>query len=348
MSPDSGLAAGRFLPVLLGGLCAAGIAAAAPLPEEVYVPIQAKEVQGYLMVEGVNARTGNFARTYPAFGAHGVSYRRTYNSNADNRGAFGFAWGSSFDTRAIGMPDKRVAVLENGNGALTVYGRGPEGETLSEMEQAVAAAAKNPSDAPREYIGTQLGIENAFAQEDAAGCGDAILGTMESGYVRHTCAGRFEFFDTKGRLMGFKEETSGHEHTVEIARDASGRITAVSDDEGHKLGFVRTATTLKVTDETGYWVNYEFDARGRNTRITESDAPAYAFDYNAAGLLTRITYIDSTSIDIAYDDSGRAAKLTTREGNVFEFRYRPDAQETLVIQRPYKGEPAGMLLKFLD
>jgi len=51
---------------------------------------------------------------------------------------------------------------------------------------------------------------------------------------------------------------------------------------------------------------------------------------------------------IVYDQHDRAARLTTRENDVYEFHYRPEAHETLVIRRPHKGEASGMFAKFLD
>ncbi|WP_374524952.1 DUF6531 domain-containing protein [Sphingopyxis sp.] len=329
------------LPMLL----ASGAAAA---QDEVYVPIETREVRGYLMVQGVNSRTGNFAVTYPAFDRHGVPYRRTYNSNADNRGTFGLGWGSSFDTRAVGLPDGRVAVLENGNGAITVYGPGPADETREQMERAVAKALVHPSGAARRYINNQLAIESKYAMAEATNCGAAVLGTSLTGYIRMTCPGRVEYFDEDGRLVKYTDSSAGDDRTVMIERSETGDIASIHDDAGHSLRFSRTGATLKVTDETNAWLSYDFDAHGRNTRITGSDAPAYTFEYGPNGRMGAIRYIDGTSQRIAYDQAGRTSRLTLRNDDIYEFRHDPASSQTLVIQRPHDGAPTGLLVKFTD
>lgn len=326
------------------------VAAAQPQPADADIPTKHQTVHGYLMLQGVNTRTGNFARTYPAFERHALAFRRTYNSNAANHGTFGLAWGSVFDTQAVTLLDGRVAVLENGNGAITVYGRGAAGETRLAMEQAVATAQQRPV-APRTDIGTTLAIESPFAQSQAAGCDNALLVVVRFGYVRTTCAGRVEVFDTQGRMVSYtglnsQIRANRNEPMVHITRDASGRILAVRDEEGHQLTFTRTTRALKVTNEAGNWLQYAFDAQGRNTAITGKGEPAYTFVYDADGLMRQINYIDTTSIKIDYVN-GQTSRLTLREGDVFEFDYLPENQ-TRITSRPNSGTPSRQVVRFLD
>lgn len=317
--------------------------------DEVRVPTEVQEVRGYLMVEGVNSRTGNYAITFAAFTSHGIPYRWTYNSNSDNRGTFGTSWGSTFDTRAVGLPDGRVAVLENGNGAITVYGTGPEEETREEMERAVAQATLHPSDAARQMINNKLTIESRYAMAAAANCGAAVLATSATGYVRLTCSGRVEFFDEDGRLTQYIDGNQGEANTVTITRSADGRITAIRDEMGHRLSFNRTGNTLTITDETNATVSYDFDAQGRNTRLAGSDMPTYSFRYNDRGKLETVRYMDGTAITIAYDYHGRVIGLNTRFGDLFAFRYNPEENQTLIVRRRgAKGPTTATLAKFID
>lgn len=338
----------KLAAVVATATCA--VAAAQPQSADTDIPTKHQTVHGYLMLEGVNTRTGNFARTYPAFERHALAYRRTYNSNATNHGTFGHAWGTGFDTQAVALPDGRVAVLENGNGAITVYGHGALDETQLAMEQAVAAAQNHPV-APRTDIGATLSIESPFAQSQAADCVNALLVVVRFGYVRTTCAGRVEIFDTQGRMVSYTSLNSliranRNEPMVHVTRDASGRILAVRDDEGHRLVFTRTTKALKVTNEASDWVQYTFDAQGRNTAITGKNEPAYTFDYDTYGLMRQINYIDTTSIKIDYVN-GRTSRMTLREGDVFEFDYLPENQ-TRITSRPNNGKPSRQVIRFLD
>lgn len=312
-------------------------------PTDTDIPTEHQEIRGYLMVQGVNTRTGNFARTYPAFERHALTYRRTYNSHATNRGTFGLAWGSSFDTRAVTMPDGRVAVLEGGNGATTVYGQGPVDETQSALDEAVVAAQSHPI--VRRDIRTTLAISSPYAQSAAAGCDNALLTTVGTGFVRTTCAGRVEIFNTNGWIVGYTSLTGGGP-LIHISRDASGRIGAVWDEEGHRLRFAHTTKALKVSNEAGDWLKYSFDTLGRNTAITGKIAPTFTFDYGADGLLRQINYIDTTTIKIDYSD-GRTTRLTLREGDIYDFEYLPDNQ-TRVTMRLHDGTASRMLVNFLE
>lgn len=316
-----------------------------PLPTDSNTPDQTQEIRGFLVFQGVNTRIGNFARTYPAFDQHALRYLRTYNSNTDNRGTFGLAWGSIFDTLAVAMPEGRVAVLENGNGALTVYGPGKKDETRLQMEQAVISALTRSGDVPRPSIGSTLSIESAFAQSAAAGCENSKLTVLSSGYTRTTCAGLVEIFDNQGRLTGYTSLT-GDGSMVSVKRDDAGRIVSVQDEVGHKLVFSRTPNQLKVTNERGERVTYVFDQQGRNTRITSKRDPVYKFDYGADGLMHQIHYIDTTFIGINYAN-GKASRLTMREGDIYEFDYLPENQ-TRITQRPLNGTPSQRVVKFLD
>lgn len=311
---------------------------------ETYVPVQTQEVRGYAMVQGVNARTGNFSLTYEAYPRQGFAYRRTYNSNGPIRGTFGLGWGSTFDTRAVGLADGRVAVLENGNGAITFYGTPPQNETAEQRERAVAAAMFHPNDIFENGVNQQLAPSNA--QEEAVKCGQALLATALDGYARYTCAGRIELFHEGGRLSEVQMDGELH-YELHVVRDDEGQIERLYDNIGHKLTFARTPARLTVTDDLGETTIYDFDALGRNIKVSGSQTPTYTFGYSPAGLMDQIAFIDGTARKIDYDALGRAVKVTERNGDTTEFQYQTPTS-TLVVRRPAGGQPMGLLLKFTD
>lgn len=311
---------------------------------ETYVPVQVQEVRGYAMIQGVNARTGNFSLTYEAYPRQGFAYRRTYNSNGPIRGTFGLGWGSTFDTRAVGLADGRVAVIENGNGVVTFYGPGPEGETAEQRERAIAEAMLHPNDIFKDGVNTKL--PPSYAQDEAVKCGEAMLATALDGYARYTCAGRIELFREGGRLSEVQLDGELH-YELHVLRDDEGRIERLYDNIGHKLAFARTPTSLTVTDDLGETTTYDFDTRGRNIKVSGSAGPTYTFGYSPAGLMNQIAFIDGTARKIEYDAQGRTVKVTERNGDSTEFQYQTPTS-TLVVRRPASGEPTGLLLRFTD
>jgi YD repeat-containing protein len=277
-----------------------------------------REVRGYVLVDGVNVRTGNYSITYPAFERHGIAYRRTYNSQGANADTFGSEWGSTFDTRIYTLLHQVVAI-ENGNGAATVYGDIPSDERSKDPSAYAKLASGLYFPLSWSHFGRPMRASKG--QEMALACGMASITPQEvaeqpSGYSRIACGAggvQYETYDAFGHLTGYFTPGGAK---VALQWDDSGRLQRAVDDQGHSLTFTRDPdrTWLTVTDETGDWLKYEFDDEFRNTRLTGRDASPLKFGYDAKGRLSEITYVDQTSVKIAYDVEGRATKVVNRFG----------------------------------
>lgn len=286
-----------------------GVAAAEEIP--------VKTVNGFVMVGGVNARNGNYSLTYSAFeGDGGIPYRRTYNSLSENPGVFGRGWGAVFDTRLVQLPDGRVVIRENGNGAMALYGEPHPEETLEAMERLLLAAeAAGPPAVARVKDGDTLLLDPGKALA-ASACDEAQISRRGRRWVRGGCNNEVQMFDRKGRLILYSRDG----WTVRIHRRFS-KIRSVSDNFGRKLRFRYSRDGLRVTDLKGDWYSYAFDPAGYNIRSDSPRSGPMVYTYNVDRGLTNVRYMDTTQIQIDYDKDGRVSRKVEREGGITTFEY---------------------------
>lgn len=300
-------------------------------------PIREHLAGGFMTVDGVNTRNGNFALTYPAFeGASGVPYRRTYNSLSANQGLFGRGWGSTFETRLVALPDGRRVVIENGNGALTRYGAPVSGESRADFERAVALALDR-ADAPerrrprpaRRPANLAIDPASTFADEV---CAEARIEASGSGWRRTQCDGRVQTFDAHGRLAAYGPAESPL--AVKLTRTGR-RLHSVRQAEGRRLILTRRGASMKVTSEAGDWIAYAFDAEGHNVGVTGAKDAPLVFGYDDRARLVDIGFVDTTHRRVAYDRDGRVAEVLGRNGESTSFIYRtePDGRLETEVSR---------------
>jgi len=341
-------------------LLAAGLLAALAAPAGAETVTRQHVGGGFVAVDDVNTRNGNFSLTYAAFDqGKGVPFRRTYNSLATNQGVFGKGWGSSFDTKLVPLAADRVVVVENGNGALTAYGA-PAAQSPAELEKAVIAARKSgPPPAPnlfqRAWIrvsrwaggkpaGTRLAIDRRTAFV-GHGCNEAAVMREPAAYHRVTCDATVHDFDARGDLKGFSQAGVGK---ADLTWTGSA-LTRVATDRGRALAFEHGKSQLKVVDETGGWTTYAFDDRGRNVRMTNAAGVDYAYAYDDRGNLTDIAFVDTTHRRMTYDAQDRVTRILGRNGEVTTFAYRASASggaETEVTRVSSQGQSATTIYTF--
>ncbi|MET0272665.1 MAG: DUF6531 domain-containing protein, partial [Phenylobacterium sp.] len=306
---------------------------------------------GFVAIDGVNLRNGNFSLTYPAFDrGRGVAYRRTYNSLAKGVGVFGRQWGSTFDTRLVRLGADRMVVIENGNGALVAYGDRPPGETSASLELAVAAARERPADAlsasPGEGDVGRLDIDPATTIGDSFCATDALYRAAQ-GVWRLGCNRKREVFDSEGRVLEYMETWPGP-RGVGLTW-AGDRLISVTATPARFLSFRHGARTLTVTNEANDWVRYEFDAQGRNIAVRNSDGVSYRFRYDRRSRLIDIAFVDTTHRRITYDEQNRVTLIRGRNGETTTFLYRTASggrQETEVVRTARTGAATSAVYVF--
>lgn len=329
--------------LLLMVFAAAGCSLPCLAAAEEAIPV--KTVSGFVMVGGVNARNGNYSLTYPAFeGDGGIPYRRTYNSLSENPGVFGRGWGAVFDTRLIQLPDGRVVIRENGNGAMVLYGEPHPDETLEAMERLLLAAeAAGPPAVAYVKDGDTLLLDPGKALA-ASACDEAKISRRGGRWVRGVCNNEVQMFDRSGRLTLYWKDG----YRVRIHRRFL-KIRSISDNFGKKLRFRYSRDGLRVTSPKGGWYSYGFDAAGHNIRSDSPRSGPIVYSYDAGHRLIDVRYMDTTHVQIAYDENGRVSRTIDREGGSISFDYlTEDDRPTTLVTWSSKGAIQRIKYRFAD
>ena len=107
--------------------------------------------------------------------------------------------------------------------------------------------------------------------------------------------------------------------------DNLGRITALTG--GAAVSYTYDALSrVKTEVQAQGTVSYDYDAAGRQTKITWPDNFYVNYDYDVAGAVTKVRENGATSgvgvlATYEYDDLGRRKKLTYGNGNVTDYAY---------------------------
>ncbi len=107
-------------------------------------------------------------------------------------------------------------------------------------------------------------------------------------------------FAADGTLIG----TAGSDGaTQQIATDALGRVTAVTDANGAAISY-----------------RYDGDAT-RPSAFIDANGEARAFAYDADGRLTGVTWADGAQVRLAYDADGHLLASANRRGQAIDYTY---------------------------
>jgi len=119
-------------------------------------------------------------------------------------------------------------------------------------------------------------------------------------------------YNKRGELVELKDWTG----TTSYERDNLGRLTKVTDPEGHETGYsydgVGNRTGISYPD--GSTVSYAFDKNNRIKKITEGEEVLTQYTYDAAGRLTGLSKADGIKRNAVFNANGLPTKLTYEAG----------------------------------
>lgn len=119
-------------------------------------------------------------------------------------------------------------------------------------------------------------------------------------------------YNKRGELVELKDWTG----TTSYERDNLGRLTKVTDPEGHETGYsydgVGNRTGISYPD--GSTVSYAFDKNNRIKKITEGEEVLAQYTYDAAGRLTGLSKADGIKRNAVFNANGLPTKLTYEAG----------------------------------
>lgn len=149
------------------------------------------------------------------------------------------------------------------------------------------------------------------------------------------------------------EVTNARGQQRQMAYDAAGRITQISDEDG-TIAYTYDANNnvLTVTDDQGTIVR-EYDALNRVIKYTDTRGNSLQYEFDEVGHWVRLIYPDNKAVHYEYDAADQLTKVTDWAGR--ETRYEWDANGQLVREvRPNntlvtrRYDKAGQLLQQTD
>jgi len=203
---------------------------------------------------------------------------RTYNSQSDYDGQFGYGWRSNFDITLSKQPDQSVIEVDE-EGVYTVYTKNPDG-TYKPSAGKYSVLTKNPDDT----------------------------------YTILRKHGEKLYFDNQGRLIKIEDRNG---NIISILRTSNGIITEVSDSSGRKLSFSADAQgkITQIEDPAGRIFKYEYDSNGNLIKTIGplNNQTLYHYDTNYNLICQTDANVHSTYFE--YDGKDRAYHSWQDENN---------------------------------
>lgn len=309
---------------------------------------------------GVNIRNGNFYISY-SLDSICNDLSRTYNSKSITRGWFGFGWGSLFETRLMVMTDGSAVMLENGSGATTFYGRRKGSAVAQGIEQIIlnvratkkldadevdALRKKLADEEERITLVKKYGMSGEMADGTTLvidNCDKASLARRGDLYVRTSCAGDIETFNSRGWLLKREESGGG---AFEIKYDTSPYPFQITTPKGctHALEWDNAGMVMKqrvTRDEAWEASTFFYEGRGNLVRHDMVGGNRYLYSYDANHNMTEIGYLDNSKMSITYDERQFASSVTDRDGSKTRYEYGGDTTgpfSTIVTNLSAAGE----------
>lgn len=229
--------------------------------------------QATVVAEPINVANGNMfttvtdisipAREFP------LELSRTYNSQDDFPGSFGYGWRSNFDITLTEQPDNSVIEVDE-KGVYTIYTKNPD-STYTPSAGKYSQLTKNP----------------------------------DNTYTLLRKHGRKLYFNIQGLLTRIEERNS---NAISVLRDSQGIITEVSDSSGRKFLFISNSEgkTTQVTDPKDRVFKYVYNSSGNLIKTTNPLNRETAYTYDADHNLIKQTDSNNHSLYFEYDSSDRA------------------------------------------
>lgn len=154
-------------------------------------------------------------------------------------------------------------------------------------------------------------------------------------FVVNRTSGLETFTDANGNRLTFSANAITHSNGTQVRfeRDATGRIT-------------------RVTDPVGNVLSYAYDGNGNLATQTDAEGNVTRFRYNAAhGILQVIDPSGNRAVRNEYDDDGRLTAIVDAAGNRVEFTHNIAGNEELIrdanghVQRLISDDKGNVLLR---
>lgn len=225
------------------------------------------------VAEPINVANGNMFTSQtdilvPGLGIP-LELSRTYNSQDDFEGCFGYGWRCNYDVSLAEQSDGSVIEIDE-KGVHTVYTKNPDGSYAASPGK-YSELTKNPD-------------------------GSFII------LRKH---GRKLFFNAGGRLIRIEERNNNF---LDILYGAGGVINEVSDSRGRKLIFTSDSEgkITQVKDPADRIFRYEYDSDGNLIKTIDPLDGETLYLYDDNHNIIRVIDANEHSLYFEYDSSDRA------------------------------------------
>ena len=194
---------------------------------------------------------------------------RTYNSQDDYQGSFGYGWRTNFDIALEEQPDQSVIEVDE-KGVYTIYTKNPD-------------ATYQPS----------------------AGKYSILTKNAEGTFVLLRKHGLKLYFDQQGKLVKIEDRNL---NAINILRTPNGSISKVSDSSGRKLLFTQNSQgkIIQVEDPAGRLFKYEYDSNRNLVKTVNPLNQSTLYQYDTNHNLIQQTNTNGHSLYFEYDSNDRA------------------------------------------
>jgi RHS repeat-associated protein len=206
----------------------------------------------------------------------GLEITRTYNSNNQTAGLFGYGWSSIFDESVVTYGTNLLRLnLEDGR---AVY---------------LSRSSANSPYLPASPL-------NFYGQ---------IVKNVDNSYTLTFKDGRVHQFNTNGRLVSFADRNG---NTTTLTLNGSGNPTTITDPSGRTITLTYDSYTkiATISDSMGTVATYAHAFWNRLTSVTYADGSKYVFTDVFSGNNVYITTVKDALNNVleshTYDSQGRA------------------------------------------
>jgi len=240
---------------------------------------------------------GNFSLRYTDVDeGNNFELERFYNSLSISKGAFGYGWGSHFETR-LSVVDGPFVMIEEvpGGGRSHYIAKGSA--SLSQLADKYLKAT-NAINNGKDYVNrlrTTLLKEPTLLFEYAKRY--KIFGTVKEGTV-------LECVERAGEIL--KKIKGGY------TRIGSDGVTDQFDSEGR---------IIKRIAKTGRGFVFSYTANGKLQTVRDSLGRSMNFFFNAKGFIERVSLYNGKAAMYSYDDNDNLSQSTDSGGNTYKYKY---------------------------
>jgi YD repeat-containing protein len=286
----------------------------------------------------VSLRNGNFFVSFRDISYPGgiePKIERVYNSKSDFTGAFGYSWGTEYETHLSVDPDGSLIVSEFGGGANNRFvARNYSTKDLDASVAALTEAAKKAS-----MVSTAKDVENykKHLQNDFDFRAKQYAIFVNKGLVpRKVVADGTQYTSTNYQYQYITKVKGGYVRVLE------GGVIQKYNEAGKMVQYM---------DRNKAFINFTFDKNNHLVQLVDNQNRKMNISYNQQGLIEKVTGESGKTALYRYAKDGLLSYSKDDGGVENTFKYTADQFQNLTEigypgDKDAKGQPKKMTILY--